>query len=347
MYKRTKYLIVFLTIVLLVYICTRSSEKKLPHVSEKTPNFCASMYYHSDFQVAQAGNNLYFVSGSENTLYYIFKNRKKYQIEKTQFKHISDVTQFESILYILDSFNTLTLYNSKNNQIISQISLNQIVDRGSRIFSLSCTDESGVYLQGIYSFSSKEGQSLIKNYTLFVKVSIQGEISILKEISEENRARLALVHENILYYDYENKNGDSKVLACDMDTNIETTISTKRGNGIDDFHTKYYIWNENLVFPVESEGICIAKLNGSQEYVNKFPVDNSITKVDNYIYSSGPKLEKINLENGQITKYTNKKGYYKGTLSTYDNKLILLRNEGKPIGGTRSEEKALYIFPAP
>jgi len=130
-----------------------------------------------------------------------------------------------------------------------------------------------------------------------------------------------------------------------MDTEELITVSSRRGEGLSSYGVKYYIWNDSLVFPDEYEGFCIAKLDGSGEYIEEFVTGKSYTMIGDSIYAANGKIEELNLKTGQVRHFDDIEGYYSGTLTIYDEKFILLRYEAAYIGGTPADDKTIYSFP--
>jgi len=127
----------------------------------------------------------------------------------TQFHHVSYITSYESLIYFLDDDYNLTLFNIATDKVITQISLrDQVEGTRERTFFLVCADQGGIYLQGSYQTRMIEGKKMREDYTVFIKVDNGGEISVLKKIEEPNLARLALVDENTLFYDWTDQEGN-------------------------------------------------------------------------------------------------------------------------------------------
>jgi len=295
------------------------------------PTIYTMQYTNSCDDAVGAGSKLYFTTGSTGVLYYTQKVEDTWEVKNTGIVDATELEASGSCLYALirndkNGKYSLIIYNTDKDIQVNEIDLNKnsTGNDDSRYFYLSSADQNGVYFYGLSNAARSSGS---QDYTAFFKVDPDGEISELKGFDSKDYVQLTLVKDNTFYYDWNDQNGHYGVYLLNKDTNKTILISKQHSLGNESL-VDYYIWNNQLVFPIYEKGLCIASLDGEKEKTYEFDSDSSYTVVGDFAYFSGDSLKKVDLKTGNVTSTGQELEKYLGELSVFDGKLILLRYEG-------------------
>lgn len=330
------YTLITLLLVIFLVGCSKYSDE--PQVKDGYPKNRDNGYLHSSVDVAQAGKKLFFISGEDSTLYYAEPYDNNWKIKNMEINNCMEIKASEPYMYILSREEQLSIFDTEKDQVITHINLSKAIPGRQRLFRLAAVDQSDVYIRANYTTDG----SNYKDHTLFIKVTSAGEVTILKEIPGWEYATPSLVDGDILYYSWRDLEGNHKVISWNMETDQTTVLSTNSGMAIGEQGCQYRIWNDSLVFPVNNEGFCVAKLDGSGDYIIPCTTEYSYVIQDGYIYIANETMDILDLETQKIQSY-DPDGDYAGTLTTYDDQFALLRYEMDQ-NGVMPDGKRIYFF---
>lgn len=338
--KLKKRIILILTFCIL-FLSSCSNESK-PMIFEQSPMSPSALSFnYSSYEIDSTKDKLFFASGSDSeNLYYAKKENLKWKISKMDLQEVKSICTYGNLVYFLGKSELLTLYDSETNEIIYQIELNKEVDSWGLggYFYMSNATEEGIYLHGT------KLQNIGDDVHIFMKVNLEGEIEVLKKFPEKTQVHMGLVHDQVIYYDWKHEDSRSfNIYSYDIQTGETFEICNQVDAVRLNFGMQYYIYDNQLVFPIKNQGICLAKLDGTGNKIYTCELPANYVKIDDNIYLSGEKLTKINLGTGEVSHLVDDTSDYRGTLTEFHGQLVLMRVEAPSIDEFEGKHSKIYI----
>lgn len=291
----------------------------------------------STHNMAVSKGKLYFSALEDRVVYCVDTNKNGEVIQAVQGEVYAMKANGDDV-YMLTREKMLVHYSTTKYAVLSQVDVGALLgSTAGTDIQLSAVDDTGVYITKVNLEGTKAA---------IYHVDKNGKAESIREFSEGQIPRPALVQDGKLYYDLNAKNdSDSGVYALDIKKDKTVKLSDQIGIGQENSCAEYYLWNNKLVFPLaDKETLCMVKTDGSDEQTYPFNSGNSYILVGDSIYSTDTTLYRFQLNTGEFGVAGSPGDDFTGQLYAVEGKLVLSRYESDSQDMASWQERRIYIW---